>query len=84
MFLREITLNFIVIGQRHCGRVTVIPSRGKKVPDGVDMLAFYNIHNILQYRHECFTECFTSVLLENIPLVKLIKTTSGTQVVYFP
>ena len=26
----------------------------------------------------------TSVLLENIPLVKLIKTTSGTQVVYFP
>ena len=26
----------------------------------------------------------TSVLLENIPLVKLIKTTSGTRVVYFP
>ena len=26
----------------------------------------------------------TSVLLENIPLVKFIKTTSGTQVVYFP
>ena len=25
-----------------------------------------------------------SVLLENIPLVKLIKTTSGTRVVYFP
>ena len=25
-----------------------------------------------------------SVLLENIPLVKFIKTTSGTQVVYFP
>ena len=33
--------NFIVIGQRHGGRVTVIPSRGKEVPDGVDMLAFY-------------------------------------------
>ena len=26
----------------------------------------------------------TSVLRENIPLVKFIKTTSGTQVVYFP
>ena len=26
----------------------------------------------------------TSVLLENIPLVKFIKTTSGTRVVYFP
>ena len=26
----------------------------------------------------------TSVLLENIPLVKFIKTTSGTLVVYFP
>ena len=26
----------------------------------------------------------TSVLLENIPLVKFVKTTSGTRVVYFP
>ena len=26
----------------------------------------------------------TSVLLENIPLVKFIKITSGTRVVYFP
>ena len=26
----------------------------------------------------------TSVLLENIPLLKFIKTTSGTRVVYFP
>ena len=26
----------------------------------------------------------TSVLLENIPLVKFIKTTSGTRVVYLP
>ena len=26
----------------------------------------------------------TSVLLENIPLVKFIKTTSGTRLVYFP
>ena len=58
MFLREITLNFIVIGQRHCGRVTVIPSRGKKVPDGVDMLAFYK--QMLLYRHECFTGKYTT------------------------
>ena len=26
----------------------------------------------------------TSVLLENIPLVKLVETTSGTRVVHFP
>ena len=26
----------------------------------------------------------TSVLLENVPLVKFLKTTSGTWVVYFP
>ena len=31
----------------------------------------------LLYRHECFTGKY-------IPLVKLIKTTSGTRVVYFP
>ena len=40
-FLREITLNFIVIGQRHYGRVIVVPPRGKKVPKRVNMLAFY-------------------------------------------
>ena len=41
MFLREISVNFIVIGQRHYGRVIVVPPRGKKVPEGVDMQAFY-------------------------------------------
>ena len=40
-FLSEISVNFIVIGQRHYGRVTLVPSKGKKVPEGVDMLAFY-------------------------------------------
>ena len=40
-FLREISINFIIIGQRHYGRVIVIPPRGKKVPEGEDMLAFY-------------------------------------------
>ena len=40
-FLREISLNFIVIGQRHYERVIVIPPTDKKVPEGEDMLAFY-------------------------------------------
>ena len=38
---------------------------------------FTYIHNTIYYIE-------TSVLLKNIPLVKLIKTTSGTRVVYFP
>ena len=35
-------------------------------------------------RHNYFYYIDTSVLLENIPLVEFIKTTSGTRVVYFP
>ena len=35
-------------------------------------------------RNKPFYYIDTSVLLENKPLVKFIKTTSGTQVVYFP
>ena len=38
---------------------------------------FTYIHNTIYYIE-------TSVLLKNIPLVKLIKTTSETRVVYFP
>ena len=34
--------------------------------------------------HIIFYYIDTSVLLENIPLVQFIKTTSGTRVVYFP
>ena len=34
--------------------------------------------------HTPFYYIDTSVLLENIPLVTFIKTTSGTRVVYFP
>ena len=34
--------------------------------------------------HIIFYYIDTSVLLENIPLVKFIKTTSGTRVLYFP
>ena len=37
----------------------------------------YQHYNVIYYID-------TSVLLENIPLVKFIKTTSGTRVVYFP
>ena len=36
------------------------------------------------YRYQRSYYIDTSVLLENIPLVKFIKTTSGTRVVYFP
>ena len=36
----------------------------------------------LHFIEFCYID--TSVLLENIPLVKFIKTTSGTRVVYFP
>ena len=34
--------------------------------------------------HIIFYYIDTSVLMENIPLVRVIKTTSGTRVVYFP
>ena len=36
------------------------------------------------HRNEDIYYIDTSVLLENIPLVKFIKSTSGTRVVYFP
>ena len=43
-------------------------------------------HKILGYDKTFSTLYYidTSVLLENIPLVKFIKTTSGTRVVYLP
>ena len=37
-----------------------------------------------KYRDNYIYYIDRSVLLENIPLVKFIKTTSGTRVVYFP
>ena len=39
--LREISVNVIVIGQGHWEGIILVPPRGKKVPEGVDMLAFY-------------------------------------------
>ena len=46
------------------------------------------LYNSLETRSTCFVFLFyyidTGVLLENIPLVKFMKTTSGTRVVYFP
>ena len=50
----------------------------------------YSILRMPSYKNELLTSgtmfyyIDTSVLLENIPLVKFIKTTSGTRVVYFP
>ena len=42
------------------------------------------ISNILRLEKTAFYYIDRSVLLENIPLVKFIKTASGTRVVYFP
>ena len=42
----------------------------------------YNSHN--KKNNKALYYIDKSVLLENIPLVKFIKTTSGTRVVYFP
>ena len=48
--------------------------------------SFYIADNIYTDSRILWTSYYidTSVLLENIPLVKFIKTTSGTRVVYFP
>ena len=49
--------------------------------------AEHKTSNMVSYLIEFFIIHYyidTSVLLENIPLVKFIKTTSGTRVVYFP
>ena len=42
------------------------------------------VHRGKDTTHKFFYYIDTSVLLENIPLVKFIKTTSGIRVVYFP
>ena len=45
-------------------------------------MIYFILHDTV--RNNYFYYIDTSVLLENIPLVKFIKTTSGTRVVYFP
>ena len=35
------SVSLIVIGQGYYGRVIIVSPRSKKVPEGVDMLAFY-------------------------------------------
>ena len=51
--LREISVNRIVIGQGHAGRVIIVPPRGKNVPEGSDMLAFYKhlLYGLLQFTY---------------------------------
>ena len=60
-----------------CGCKKITYKCSKEIYECIDM------HYILQ----CLIHFYyidTSVLLENIPLVKFLKTTSGTRVVYFP
>ena len=51
--LREISVNLIVIRQGHSGRVIIVPPRGKNVPEGSDMLAFYKqmLYCLLQFTY---------------------------------
>ena len=52
--LRELSVNLIVIGQGHLGRVIIVPPRGKKVPEGVDMLAINKqmLYGLLHFTHK--------------------------------
>ena len=45
----DISVNLIVIGQGHQGRVITVPPGSKKVPEEVDMLVFYKqtLHGLL-------------------------------------
>ena len=48
------------------------------------LFSFFDAITFLLWENRTDYYIDTSVLLENIPLVKFIKTTSGTRVVYFP
>ena len=50
----------------------------------VIVLVILNCNFIANTLYILFYDIDTSVLLENIPLIKFIKTTSETRVVYFP
>ena len=55
--------------------------------ENLDLTNFWKTspENVLSWRGVTpFYYINTSVLLQNIPLVKFIKTTSGTRLVYFP
>ena len=76
--LREISVNLIVIGQRHWGRVIIVPPRGKEVPEGVNMLAFYNqtLYGLLRFTH------ITGVTVSNFGLEKFVASVQDVMV-YF-
>ena len=76
--LREISVNLIVIGQGPWGRVIIVPPRGKKVPEGVDMLAFYKqmLYGVLQFTH------MTGATVSNFGLKKFV-TSIQDVMIYF-
>ena len=59
-------------------RVIIIPPRGKKVPEGVDMLAFYKqmLYGLLQFTH------MTGVTVSNFGLEKFV-TSVRDVMIYF-
>ena len=63
------------------------PYIGRKIASGKSKKGVVLISVLIQFYPWLNILCYyidMSVLLENIPLVKFIKTTSGTGVVYFP
>ena len=71
--LREKTVNLIVIGQGHSGRVIIVSPRDKKVAEGSDMLAFYKqmFYGLLQFT------LMTGVTVSNFGLEKFVASSTG-------
>ena len=72
--LRQISVNLIVIGQGHSGRVIIVPPRdNKKVPEGSDMLAFYKqmLYGLLQFTY------MTGATVSNFSLEKFVASSTG-------
>ena len=68
----------IVIGQGHWGRVIIVQPRGKKVPEGVEMLAFYKqmLYGLLHITHT------TGVAVSNFGLENFVASVQDVMV-YF-
>ena len=73
---KEKSVNLIVIGQGHSGRVIIVPPRGKNVPEGLDMLAFYKqmLYGLLQFTH------MTGVTVSNFGLEKFVASVQDVMV----
>ena len=71
--LREISVNLIVIGQGHSGRVIIVPPRGKNFPEGSDMLEFYKqmLYDLLQLTY------MTGATVSNFSLEKFVASSTG-------